>query len=207
MILEKASIKTMDPVGEQIIDKIDDRADSPGQRVYPIDISDFMSQMHDDDNISDPKAAPDDEHNTHWEKCFSGAAADGRNRVGKSKQTVKQRDGASLSDTQLNYALSPVEQADQLWSKKIVAYTDNLGQDNGSQNAETGAFFGAVMLSGTKILADKCCACRIEACNRQKSKAFDFGVRAIGRHSQLTERIDLRLHNYIGKTDYRVLDA
>ena len=58
-----------------------------------------------------------------------------------------------------------------------------------------------------EILADKSRQRHGEAGNGQERKALQLGVRAVGRHGDLAEGIDVGLDNDIRKTDDGVLHA
>ncbi len=100
-----------------------------------------------------------------------------------------------------------VEQADELRCEEVVKQADQLRHDNGDENAEARAALGAVVLPGAEILPDKRGARHREACDGEKGEALDLAVRAVGRHREHAERVDLRLHDDVGKSDDAVLNA
>ena len=200
-------VEPMHPVRPQIVDQVDHRADAPCQRVSPVNVSDFPCQLHHGDNISDPDHAPDRQHDEHGHKGLPRAPADSGHGVGECKQTVEQCDGTGLTDSEFYDSGSLVEQRDEPGSKNIAAYAYELRQKHGGKDAEAGAFFCPVVLLCPQILADEGGACHIEAGDGQECKAFDLGMGAIGRHSQLSEGIDLGLHDHVGESDDGILDA
>ena len=76
----------MHPVGPQIIDQVDHRADAPGQRVCPVDISDLAHQIHNRRYVGNPQYAPYGEHDNHGNEGLSRSPADSGDRMGKCQK-------------------------------------------------------------------------------------------------------------------------
>ena len=74
-------------------------------------------------------------------------------------------------------------------------------------DAEAGAFLRAVMQACAEVLADEGRQRHGEARDRQEGEALQLGIRAVGRHGDLAEGVDVRLHDDVGKADDRVLHA
>ena len=61
-------VEAVDPVGEVVVEEVDDRAERPGDGVGHVDILDLVDDAHDDGDIRDPDHAPEQQIDaTAWE--------------------------------------------------------------------------------------------------------------------------------------------
>ena len=200
-------IKAVYPVGAVIIDKVDHRADRPGERIGPIDVLNFVGDAHDRRDVDDAQHAPDRQHDRHGYEGLARAAADRGNGVGIGQQEVEQRDGSRLARAEGNDLRSGRKNRDQLRRKSIHAHADQLRQCNGGKNAEARALFRAVVLHRAEVLAGVGGQSHGKAGDRQEGEALQLGIRAVSRHGQLAEGVDIALHDDVCQADDRVLHA
>ena len=163
--------------------------------------------MDDEHDVDDADDAPDGEHDHHRHDRAARAAADRRDGVRKCQQAVEQRHRARLLHAEGDNAWRVVEKRNELACPDVVAQADELGHDDGDDDAEARAALGAVILLGAEVLPHERGTGHREARDRQKREALDLAVRAVGRHREHTERVDLRLDDDVGKADDAVLDA
>ena len=94
-----------------------------------------------------------------------------------------------------------VEKGNELTCPDVIAQADELGHHDGDDDTEPRAALGAVILLGAEVLTHERGAGHREARDGQKGEAFDLAVRAVGRHREHAERVDLRLDDDVGKAD------
>ena len=126
----------MHPIGAQIVNQINHRADSPGKGICPVDITDFTGEAHNYNNVKNTHHTPDRKHHAHRHKSFSRPPAHSRNGMGKGQQTVKQRNGAGLLHPKGNNAGRLVKKSDESGGKNKIADTDCLRQEHRRKNAK-----------------------------------------------------------------------
>lgn len=131
----------MYPVGEEEIYEIYHRADAPGYWVGPIYVADLAEDTHDDGDIRHSQHAPDREHDEHGHKGLARAAADRRHGVREGEQEVKQRGCSGLLHAVGDDAGVVVEDADEGGGEDVVYDADDLGEDDGGDDAEARALF------------------------------------------------------------------
>ena len=197
----------MHPVRAQVINEIDGGADRPGEGIRPVDVADLADEVDDEHDVDDADDAPDREHDHHRHDRAARAAADRRDRVRKRQQAVEQCHRARLLHAEGDNAGGAVEKGNELTCPDVIAQADELGHHDGDDDTEPRAALGAVILLGAEVLTNERGAGHREARDGQKGEAFDLAVRAVGRHREHAERVDLRLDDDIGKANDAVLDA
>ena len=197
----------MHPVRAQVINEVNGGADGPGEGIGPVDVADLADEMDHEHDVDDADDTPDREHDHHRHDRTARAAADGGDGVREGEQTVEERHRARLLHTEGDNAGRTVEERDELARPYVVAQADQLGHDDGEEDAEARAAPGAVILLGAEVLPDEGGAGHRKARDGQESKALDLAVRAVGGHGEHTEGVDLRLDNDVGKADDAVLHA
>ena len=166
-----------------------------------------MDDAHDDGDIRDPDHTPEQQHDDHRHEGLARAAADRRDGVGVGEQAEEQRGRAHLPRAEGDDVRRGAEEGDELRRKQIHRHADQLRDDDGSDDAEARALLGAVMQTGTEILADKGRQRHGEARDGQEGEPLKLGIRAVGSHGDLAEGIDVGLHDDVGKADDGVLHA
>ena len=76
--------------------------------------------MNDSLDVDYSEHAPNGKHNCHWHKRLARAAAYCGYRVRERKQAVKQRDRASLTDSEVKHFGRRVEKSDKRGGENIV---------------------------------------------------------------------------------------
>lgn len=109
--------KAVYPVRTFVIDHIYYRTDTPRYRVSPIDITYVVENMNDSLDVDYSEHTPNGKHNCHRHKRLARAAAYCGYRVRERKQAVKQRDRASLTDSEVKHFGRRVEKSDKRGAK------------------------------------------------------------------------------------------
>lgn len=200
-------VEAVDPVGEVVVEEVDDRAERPGDGVGHVDILDLVDDAHDDGDIRDPDHTPEQQHDDHRHESLARAAADRCDGMGVGEQAEEQRGRAHLPRAEGDDVRRGAEEGDELRREQIHRHADQLRDDDGGDDAEARTLLGAVMQTGTEILADKGRQRHGEARDGQESEALQLGIRAVGGHGDLAEGVDVGLHDDVGKADDRVLHA
>ncbi len=91
-----------------------------------------------------------------------------------------------------------VERGDQLRGEQVDEDPDQLSHCGGTCNSEQGSFSGALILSGSKVLAYEGGQSQGEAGDGQEAEALDLRIRAASRDSHLSELVNISLDEYIG---------
>ena len=125
----------------------------------------------------------------------------------KRQQAVEQCHRARLLHAEGDNAGGAVEKGNELTCPDVIAQADELGHHDGDDDTEPRAALGAVILLGAEVLTNERGAGHREARDGQEGEAFDLAVRAVGRHGEHAERVDLRLDDDIGKANDAVLHA
>ena len=183
--------ESMYPVRKQIISQINDRTDTPRQRIGPEYIPDFLKQPHHNDNINNSNPAPDNQHDKHRHKRLPRAPAYSRHRMGKGKQKIEKRNDARLHHAAFYNARRFIEQSYKLRRKDVIHNADCFRRQHSRENRKTRARFGPFELSRAKILADKGSCRHIKTVYGKEYKSFYFGVNAISGHRQPAKGVNL----------------
>ena len=207
IILMFFRLKAMYPVGAVIIDKINHRTDRPCKRIGPIDVLNFVYDVHDCRDIDNAQCAPGCQHDRHGYESLARTAADRGDSVGIGQQAVEQRNGSRLLRAEGDDLRSRRKNRNQLRREDIHAHADQLRQRDGDQNAEARALLRTIILHRSEILAGVGSQSHRKARDWQESKALQLGIRAVSGHGQLAERVDIALQNDVRQTDDRVLHA
>ena len=125
----------------------------------------------------------------------------------KRQQEVEQCNRSRLHHTIVNDFWIAVECRDQGRRCCINHSSDQLGNNDGTEDAEPRTFFRTVVLLCTKVLADECRQRHRKARNRKERKALDFCIRTAACHRHLSEGVDVGLHKNVRNRDYGVLKA
>lgn len=83
------------------------------------------------------------------------------------------------------------EEGDELRREQIHRHADQLRDDDGGDDAEARTLLGAVMQTGTEILADKGRQRHGEARDGQESEPLKLGIRAVGGLATLPKELML----------------
>ena len=83
-------VEAVYPIRAIIVDKIDDRAYTPGYRIRPIDKPDIARKGHNELDIEYSDRAPHGEHYRHWHESLARASANCSYRVRERKQEIKE---------------------------------------------------------------------------------------------------------------------
>lgn len=146
-------LKAVYPVGAVIIDKINHRTDRPCKRIGPIDVLNFVYDVHDCRDIDNAQCAPGCQHDRHGYESLARTAADRGDGVGIGQQAVEQRNGSRLLRAEGDDLRSRRKNRDQLRREDIHANADQLRQCDGDQNAEARALLRTIILHRAEILA------------------------------------------------------
>ena len=166
-----------------------------------------MAVAHDQRDICDAQHTPDGKHHKHRYERLACAAADGSYRVRIGEQTVKEGNDTRLPRCQRDNLRRPAEQTCQLRHGKIHGDADQLGKQQGADDAEARAGFCAVIFLRAEVLAGIGRKRHGKACNRQEGEAFELAVGAVSCHGDFAEGIDVRLHDDVCKSDDGILHA
>ena len=195
----------MHPVGAQIVNEVNGRADGPGEGIGPVNVTDLADEMDNEHDVDDADDAPHREHDHHRYDRAARAAADRGDGMRESQQAVEERYRARLLHTEGDNAGRAVEKCDELTRPEVVTKADQLSHNDGDENAEARAALGAVILPGAEVLPHERGTSHRKACDGQESEAFDLAVRTVGGHGKHAEGVDLRLDDDVGKADDAVL--
>ena len=197
----------MQPVGFEKINQKDHGACEPGQRVGGENDLDAPRQRYHDADIAHAQHAPHGKHHKHGHRRFARSAHNGGNAMRKCQKTIEKCFNMRLLDTDRNDGRVILKERNQGGGKQEDQRADDFRHGDGAENTETHAALDAVILVRAEVLADKGRQRHGEAGDRQKRKAFQFGIGAAARHGIRAEGIDVALHNDIGKGDDGILHA
>ncbi len=198
-------VKAMNPIGAFVVNEIDHRADQPSDGIGPIDETNVIGEVTDQLDVGNAERAPNPEHDEHGDKGLACPAAHGGNRMGERQQEVKERDGMRLHGAVFDHLRGIVKERNEHFGVEIGEKPDDLRRDHREQDPEGGALLGPVVQPGTEVLANEGGSGHVKADDGQECKALDLGVSAVGRRGKFAKRIDLGLHQHVGKRDNRIL--
>ncbi len=158
-------------------------------------------------DISNPDAAPENQHDDHRNYGFSRSPQDSSHTVGERQQEEEERLRPRLARPKGDDLRCIVESGNQQRRKEIDDYPDHLRTNSCTDDAESCALPGAVIFSGPKVLADEGGKRHGEAGNRQEPKTLHLRVCAASGHSHLAELVDICLNKHVRNRNNGILES
>lgn len=100
-----------------------------------------------------------------------------------------------------------VKGSDEHRSKEVDEHPDYLRAYRSADGSESRALLGAVILPGSKVLADEGSKGHGEAGNRQEAEALNLRVSAASGDSHLSELVDISLNKHVRNGNDGILES
>ena len=130
--------------------------------------------MDGDGDVGDADHAPADHHDDHRDDGFPGTTEDSGGTVGEGQQEIEEGGGPGLGGSTLDDFRRTVEGGNHIGNEDEHDDTHQLRQSDGTEDAEPGAFFHAVIFLRTDILAGEGGHRQGKAGHGEKSEALHF---------------------------------